>query len=89
MKVPENKTLPVWVGWVVRQQCGGWRAGIDCGFGDIKRRVKQYWTCNHLGKATLRSVPQPFLRVQKTSLVCKQCAGCLSAFPNENQSSWV
>lgn len=57
MKVPEDKTVPTRVGWVVRKQCGGWRAGVDCGFGDIREG------CNCTGHvavwdlATLRSVP--------------------------------
>lgn len=36
MKVPEDKIVPVRVGWVVRKHCGGCRAGVDCGFGYIR-----------------------------------------------------
>jgi len=35
MKVPEGKTVLVRVGWIVRKWCGGWKALVDCGFGDI------------------------------------------------------
>lgn len=42
---------------------GGW-----LWFWRHKRRVQLYWTCSRLGKATLRSVPQPVLPAQKTSL---------------------
>lgn len=35
-KVPEGRAVRERVGWVVRRQCGDWRAGVDCGFGDIR-----------------------------------------------------
>lgn len=35
MKVPEGRAVPERVRWVVRKQCEGWRAAVDCGFGDI------------------------------------------------------
>lgn len=38
MKVPEDKTVPARVGWIARKQCRGWRAGVDCGFEDIRGR---------------------------------------------------
>ena len=91
MKVPEDKTVPARVGWVVRKQCVGVGGrGVDCGFRGHKRRVQLYWTCSHLGKATLRSVPQlEKKKKKKKDPLSKQCAGYLSASPSEIQSSWV
>lgn len=89
MKVPEDKTVPARVGWVERKRCRGWRAWVDCGFWGHKRRVQLHWTCSRLGKATLKSVPQPLLPAQKNEPLSRQCAECLPPFPSEIQSNWV
>lgn len=63
---------------------GGW-----LWFWGHKRRVQLHWTCSHLGKATLRSVPRPVLPAQKKNwafeqIVCGMSVGFSKWNPTES-----
>jgi len=89
MKVPQDKTVPARVGWVVRKQCGGWRAVVDCGFLGTYDKGATALDTTHLVKATLASVSQSVFPAPKHEPLSKQCAVCLSAFQSAIPLSWV